>query len=91
MEIYSFDLSSVLSPISRFNNQSRKKMKDPKKIVDILADHYEKHFEESIPNLNNPFHQECLSIYENIAYTPNIPLEKNNYQRSNKRIEKIDR
>ena len=51
------------------------KITEPKKIVEVLADHYEEHFGEPLPNSNNNFHNECLSIYEKISSLTNIPLE----------------
>ncbi|CAF3875077.1 unnamed protein product [Rotaria sp. Silwood1] len=43
--------------------------------LDLLADHYEKHFDEPEPDNNNPFHCECLSIYDQISRAPTLPLE----------------
>ena len=51
------------------------KITEPKKIVEVRADHYEEHFSEPLPNSNNNFHNECLSIYEKISSLTNIPLE----------------
>ena len=53
-----------------------KRIIDPKEIVETLANHYEEHFAEPKPDVNNPFHQKVLSIYESISLMPNIPLEK---------------
>ena len=49
---------------------------NPKEIIETLADYYEEHFAEPLPDLNNPFHQKVMSMYESISYMPNIPLEK---------------
>ncbi|CAF4779575.1 unnamed protein product, partial [Rotaria sp. Silwood2] len=49
--------------------------KDSTKIVQILADHYKKHFGIPEINLDNPYHQRALEAYHQILYTPNIPLE----------------
>lgn len=50
-------------------------MKDPKGIVDTLANHYEQHFTEPTPDMNNVMHQKFISIYNKIALLPNIPLD----------------
>lgn len=34
-----------------------------------------KHFAELVPDINNAFHKRCNSIYEQIAWSLNIPLE----------------
>lgn len=49
---------------------------DARKIVDILADHYEKHFESPAFDESNVFHKEAISAYMNLDYTPNIPLQQ---------------
>lgn len=53
---------------------------DPKEIVNILADHYEKHFEEPKHDESNPIHLESITIFENLAYLPPIPLEQIKFQ-----------
>ncbi|CAF3241985.1 unnamed protein product [Rotaria socialis] len=50
--------------------------RDHQKICDNLADYYEKHFSESIYNINNAHHTKCREAYTQISYTPNIPLQK---------------
>jgi uncharacterized protein (UPF0147 family) len=63
------------SPPFRGLNINSVRVKDPKEIVDILAKHYEKHFAEPKHDEKNVIHQKCISIYEQISYIPNIPLE----------------
>jgi hypothetical protein len=50
--------------------------KDSKKIVDILAEHYEKYFPLPEIDLNNTHHFKALEAYKQISYTPNIPLDQ---------------
>ncbi|CAF2985258.1 unnamed protein product [Rotaria sp. Silwood2] len=50
-------------------------MKNPKDIVDTLANHYERHFAEPTPDMNNVIQQKYISIYDKIALLPNIPLD----------------
>ncbi|CAF1627379.1 unnamed protein product, partial [Rotaria sp. Silwood1] len=65
----------VFTPPFRGITTNDEKIKQPRKIVDLLADHYEKHFDEPEPDNNNPFHFECLSIYDKISRAPTLPLE----------------
>ena len=53
---------------------------DPKEIVNILADHYENHFEEPKHDESNPIHLESITIFEKLAYLPPIPLEQIKFQ-----------
>ncbi|CAF3901329.1 unnamed protein product [Rotaria sp. Silwood1] len=48
--------------------------KDPRKIVDILGNYYEKHFALPIHNPNNVTHIKSITAYEQISYLPNMPL-----------------
>ncbi|CAF2955105.1 unnamed protein product [Rotaria sp. Silwood2] len=50
-------------------------MKNPKDIVDTLANHYEQHFAEPTPDTNNVIQQKYIAIYNKIALLPNIPLD----------------
>ncbi|CAM4791024.1 unnamed protein product [Rotaria magnacalcarata] len=50
--------------------------RDHQKLCDNLANYYEKHFSEPIYNTNNAHHTKCREAYTQIAYTPNIPLQK---------------
>ncbi|CAF3370823.1 unnamed protein product, partial [Rotaria sp. Silwood2] len=50
-------------------------MKNPKDIVDTLANHYERHFAEPTPDMNNVIQQKYISIYDKIALLSNIPLD----------------
>ncbi|CAF1681552.1 unnamed protein product [Rotaria magnacalcarata] len=54
-------------------------IKDNKDIVNILANHYEKHFEQPIYDLNNPYYIECINAYKEIENGPNLPLQKIEY------------
>ncbi|CAF1301594.1 unnamed protein product [Didymodactylos carnosus] len=51
-------------------------IKDHQKIVDILADFYEKHFEAPVHDPNVLAHAEAIEAYKNVFYIPNCPLEK---------------
>jgi hypothetical protein len=48
---------------------------DPEIIVDTLANHFEEHFAEPQYDENNRVHKKCISIYEQLSYMPNIPLD----------------
>ncbi|CAF1165560.1 unnamed protein product, partial [Rotaria sordida] len=50
-------------------------MKNPKDIVDTLANYYQRHFAEPTPDMNNIIQQKYISIYDKIALLPNIPLD----------------
>ncbi|CAF3260297.1 unnamed protein product, partial [Rotaria sp. Silwood2] len=63
------------SPPFRGLNVNNIIIKDPETIVDILANHYEKHFADPQHDENNIVHQKCISIYEQLGYMPNIPLD----------------
>ena len=63
------------SPPFRSLNMNSKKVTDEREIVEILANYYEKHFAEPIPDENNREQGRCISTYEQIAYLSNIPLE----------------
>ncbi|CAF1548972.1 unnamed protein product [Adineta ricciae] len=56
------------------------KKTDPKQIVNMLADHYEKHFANPQHDTSNKLHQEAIDIFENFKYLPKIPLEQITYQ-----------
>ncbi|CAF3343542.1 unnamed protein product, partial [Rotaria sp. Silwood2] len=63
----------AFTPPFRGITTNDEKIKQPKKIVDLLADHYEKHFDEPEPDNNNLFHCEYLSIYDKISRAPTLP------------------
>jgi hypothetical protein len=46
------------------------------KVVDMLADHYEKHFEKPQHDKENWTHQEAIPFYTGLGYLPGIPLEQ---------------
>ena len=48
---------------------------DPKKIMDLLADHYETHFKSLQHDELNPVHQKAMLFYTNLLHLPAIPLE----------------
>jgi hypothetical protein len=52
------------------------KITNPKKIVDVLADHYEKHFDAPVMDPTNNIHNEAIDVYTDLSYTPNIPLDQ---------------
>lgn len=54
-------------------------IKNNQEIVNTLADHYEKHFEEPKHDSNNPYHIECIKVYNEIQNGPNLPLENIRY------------
>ncbi|CAF3134858.1 unnamed protein product, partial [Rotaria sp. Silwood2] len=47
---------------------------NPDKIVELLADHYEKHFEVPSYDRANLAHVHSMSAYKEIASTPDLPL-----------------
>ncbi|CAM4820308.1 unnamed protein product [Rotaria magnacalcarata] len=51
------------------------KINDSEKIVEILANHYERHISESDFDMDNIAHTESIINYNHIKYTPNIPLD----------------
>ncbi|CAF3291452.1 unnamed protein product [Rotaria socialis] len=66
----------LYSPPFRGLNVNNTIIKETASIVEILANHYEKHFAEHQHDENNIVHQKCISIYEQLGYMPNIPLDK---------------
>lgn len=52
------------------------KITDPQKIVDILADYYEVHFAKPSHDPTNAVHQRSISIFEQLSYLPEIPLDQ---------------
>lgn len=56
------------------------KITDPKKIVDVLANHYEEHFQQPQHDENNLKHINAINVFENLQYLPAIPLEQIKYQ-----------
>ena len=51
-------------------------VKDNQMIVNNLLDYYERHFAQPVHNPNNPYYIECIEAYKRIENTPNIPLQK---------------
>ncbi|CAF2113918.1 unnamed protein product [Rotaria magnacalcarata] len=51
------------------------KINDSEKIVEILANHYERHISESDFDMDNIAHTESIINYNQIKYAPNIPLD----------------
>ena len=54
-------------------------IKNNHEIVNLLVNHYEKHFEQPIHDINNPYHIECLNVYKEIENGPNLPLQNIEY------------
>ncbi|CAF3364924.1 unnamed protein product [Rotaria socialis] len=54
----------------------KQKITISQEIVDKVADFFEEHFQEPKHDLNNPAHTEAIISYNQIEYTPNIPLEQ---------------
>ena len=63
------------TPPFRGLNTSQGLVKDSRQIVEILADHYEQHFSAPKHDERNPIHLKSIEIYEQMSYTPCIPLE----------------
>ncbi|CAF1400133.1 unnamed protein product [Rotaria sordida] len=55
-------------------------IKNSQEIVNLLANHYEKHFEQPIHDINNPYHIECINAYKEIENGPNLPLQNIEYE-----------
>ncbi|CAF3344273.1 unnamed protein product [Rotaria socialis] len=66
-------------PFRGLTLQNNNKEMNPNKIVEILADHYEKHFAAPSYNRSNNAHVHSMCIYEEIASTPDLPLEQIKY------------
>jgi hypothetical protein len=64
-------------------------IKNNQEIVNMLADHYEKHFELPIHDINNPFHIECINAYNEIENGPNLPLQNIEYEEVLKQWKKL--
>ena len=48
----------------------------PEVIVEMLANHYEKHFATPNYDIYNPMHIHALEVYDEIASLPELPLEQ---------------
>ena len=46
----------------------------PEKIVEVLANHYEKHFAAPAYDMYNPMHIRALEVYDEIALLPDLSL-----------------
>ncbi|CAF4194733.1 unnamed protein product [Rotaria magnacalcarata] len=68
------------SPFRGLTLENNNNEMNPNKIVEILADHYEKHFETPSYNRSNNAHRHSMCIYEEIASTPDLPLEQIRYE-----------
>jgi hypothetical protein len=54
-------------------------IKNNQEIVNLLADYYEKHFEQPEYDIDNHYHIGCIDIYDKAAETSNIPLQSIKY------------
>ena len=70
------DTFRPFTPPFRGLSTDKGRITDPKKIVEILADHYETHFQEPDHNERNPAHRNAMVFFENLQYLPSIPLEQ---------------
>ena len=50
-------------------------VKNPTEIVDILADHFEKHFSSPQHDQKNKIHKKAIEIFDSVSYIPSMPLE----------------
>ena len=55
-------------------------MRHPKKIADIVADYYEKHFEAPEIDRNNIAHLRSINVYQEVAKLPDLPIDQIKYE-----------
>ena len=67
---------SFSPPFHGLTTVNKIKEKDPKMVVEMLAEHYEKHFSMPLYNSRNPTHVQAVNTYENIGREPYYPLEQ---------------
>ena len=62
-------------PFRGLTNENKLKITDPKAIVNLLADHYEKHFAAPKEDESNLAHRQAMETYERLRATPNEALQ----------------
>ncbi|CAF3167810.1 unnamed protein product, partial [Rotaria sp. Silwood2] len=78
---YTKPIFHKFSPLFRgLTTDDNVKETNPKKVIDMLANYYEKHFEVPSYDKTNPEHVHAINTYQEIANLPNAPLEQIKYE-----------